>query len=339
MPRGNNSPQDRIILNNMTPYVALNRAELSWQILFALMISFFVANVWMTRATNPENVVAQERSLYRDVFITENNGVRCLQFERVTRLKQSCVDIAAPQRLLLDYARATLLASAMIASPNRALFLGLGSGSIPDAFLRTFPEMKATVVEIDDAVLRAARLHFNFPVDSSRTSVYVGDARVFTHRAIMSSSKYDVIVLDVFDENHIPEHLMTVEFMKELGALLSLDGVLVINTFSPLALYEMQVATVRAIFPKVFMYQSAVVPAFTKQAASRVLFAQGASDQTSTQIIQHAEVLAPALREVAVDVHLLLALTTVAETARGRTVLTDKISGANARLWQETQTR
>jgi spermidine synthase len=323
----------------MNNFELLSRAQRYWHVLFGLFVLVFTAYVWVKRAPISEHLVAQERSLYRNVFVTEFDGIRCLQFERVTRLKQSCVDTINPERLFIDYTRATLLAGAIVDSPSRALFLGLGSGTIPNAYLRIFPKMKADVVELDSAVVAAASQHFGFPVDESRTSVSVSDARLFVRQAIKSNARYDVIVLDVFDENHIPEHLMTIEFMQELSTLLSNGGVLIANTFSPAGLYELQLATIQAVFSKVFSYQSEANLTPSRQAASRVLFALHGAIEPAARILDRADTLAAALLKIGVDVHLLLALTSFTEKSRSESVLTDKISGANARLWSQSQSQ
>jgi spermidine synthase len=54
--------------------------------------------------------------------------------------------------------------------------------------------------------------------------------------------------LDAFNGEYIPEHLMTVEFLEEMRALLSNDGVLVANTFASSQLYDFESATYAAVF-------------------------------------------------------------------------------------------
>ena len=54
-------------------------------------------------------------------------------------------------------------------------------------------------------------------------------------------------MLDAFDGEYIPEHLMTVEFL-EMRDLLSDDGVLVANTFASSKLYDYESATYAEAF-------------------------------------------------------------------------------------------
>ena len=58
----------------------------------------------------------------------------------------------------------------------------------------------------------------------------------------------DWIILDAFNGDYIPEHLMTEEFLQEAKALLSENGILSSNTFSLSKLYAYESATYKAVF-------------------------------------------------------------------------------------------
>ena len=83
---------------------------------------------------------------------------------------------------------------------------------------------------------------------SGRTRVVVRDARVFMKRALRDGQRYDVIMLDAYGGDYIPEHLMTLEFLGEAGRLLAPGGVLVANTFAQSRLYDHESVTYRAAF-------------------------------------------------------------------------------------------
>ena len=57
-------------------------------------------------------------------------------------------------------------------------------------------------------------------------------------RAAARGLSWDYIMLDAFTGDYIPEHLMTREFLEEVSAALTEDGVLVANTFASSALYD-----------------------------------------------------------------------------------------------------
>ncbi len=107
------------------------------------------------------------------------------------------------------------------------------------------------ISEIDDAVVRVAQEYFGFQ-ETDKISVDVGDARVFIKRAGLRGEKYDLVILDAFNGEYIPEHLMTVEFLEEVKRLLPDDGMVVANTFSTSRLYAAESNTYREVFGEIY---------------------------------------------------------------------------------------
>jgi spermidine synthase len=60
-------------------------------------------------------------------------------------------------------------------------------------------------------------------------------------------------MLDAFDHEYIPEHLLTRVFLAEVRGLLApQNGVLAANTFSSSRLYDHESVTYAAVFPRFF---------------------------------------------------------------------------------------
>ena len=78
------------------------------------------------------------------------------------------------------------------------------------------------------------------------------DGRVQVKRALREQQRYDLIMLDAFDHEYIPEHLLTQEFLKEVKSLLAPGGVLAANTFSSSRLYDHESTTYASVFPQFF---------------------------------------------------------------------------------------
>jgi spermidine synthase len=194
-------------------------------------------------------LVHSERSLYREVLVYEQGGERCMCFTRQCRIgRQSCIDVQHPERFALNYTR-MMLAGSLFASPDpkRILLIGLGGGSIPSALKTLLPEAQVDVVEIDPAVTQVAKRFFHFS-ETPKLRVTELDGRVFVKRAGREGRKYDVVLLDAFDHEYIPEHMLTREFLGEVKALLGPRGVLVANTFSLSQLYDHESATYASVF-------------------------------------------------------------------------------------------
>jgi spermidine synthase len=203
--------------------------------------------------------------------------------------------------------------------PKRILVVGLGGGTIPGALRELLPEAQVDSVEIDPAVTRVARRFFGFK-DDAKSKVIEVDGRVYVKRAIREGTKYDAILLDAFDHEYIPEHLLTREFLTEVKSLLAPGGVLVGNTFSSSRLYDHESTTYAAVFGTFF----------NLKAANRVVVARPAGLPTAEQLRARAQQFALALRGFGVDVNQVLPMfTTDTDWNKSARVLTDQYSPAN----------
>lgn len=186
--------------------------------------------------------------MYTRLIVDDEGSIRCLKFTLVRKnSRQTCIDRNNPQRLVFDYAKMTLSALLLKPNPERILIIGLGGGTLPNALRDILPSAVIDTVEIDEAVVRVAKQFFGFAEDK-QNRVYVQDARVFGKRAALRGEQYGLIILDAFDGEYIPEHLMTAEFLSEMRGLLSNDGVLVANTFASSKLYDYESATYAEAF-------------------------------------------------------------------------------------------
>ena len=186
--------------------------------------------------------------MYTRLIVDDEGSIRCLKFTLVRKnSRQTCIDRNNPQRLVFDYAKMTLSALLLKPNPERILIIGLGGGTLPNALRDILPSAVIDTVEIDEAVVRVAKQFFGFAEDK-QNRVYVQDARVFGRRAALRGEQYGLIILDAFDGEYIPEHLMTAEFLSEMRGLLSNDGVLVANTFASSKLYDYESATYAEAF-------------------------------------------------------------------------------------------
>jgi spermidine synthase len=193
-------------------------------------------------------LVHSERSLYRQVLIYDGGGSRCLCFTRQCAIgRQSCITLADPQRLMFEYTRMMLGALLLEPEPRDILVIGLGGGSLPRALAGLLPQAQIDLVEIDPAVVRVAADYFAFHADE-RLHVYTEDGRSFVRRMARGPRRYDLIMLDAYDHQYIPEHLLTEEFLREVRSLMRPGAVLAANTFSSSRLYDNESVTYARVF-------------------------------------------------------------------------------------------
>ena len=193
-------------------------------------------------------VLHSEKSLYQNVLVVERQREICLQFTVKRDLRnQTCMNLDDPDRMLFSYTRMMMAALLLREDPESILVVGLGGGTLPMALQQLFPEAHLDVVEIDAAVVRVAEKYFHFKA-SANTTVHTMDARVFGRRMNKKGQRYDLILLDAYNGEYIPEHLMTAEYLSETRALLTETGVLAANTFAISKLYDHESTTYEKVF-------------------------------------------------------------------------------------------
>ncbi len=197
------------------------------------------------------DTVYQQKSLYRNILVVEGEGYRCMKFGRF-HARQTCIQIGQPQRLVLNYTKG-LLAALYLAeqAPRRVLILGLGGGVMPMALRMLDADMEIDTVELDPAVVKVAQSHFSYQEDA-RLRTHVQDARVFVRQQQRRGNQYDLVLIDAFDRDYIPEHLLTREFLQQVRSLLTPTGVLAANTFAAGALARHEAATYQAVFDQLY---------------------------------------------------------------------------------------
>ena len=265
------------------------------------------------------DVLHQERSLYRNIVIYEEDGLRCMAFGRNRNARQSCISLSQPDELVFNYARMAMGGLYLSPAPSSILIVGMGGGTLPTAFQKLFPSARLDTVEIDPAVVRMARQYFEF-VPARQTRVFEEDGRVFVKRMMRNGTKYDFIVLDAFDHEYIPEHMLTREFLLEVKALLTERGVLVGNTFSSSRLYDHESATYYNVFGDFYNLKK----------NNRLIIVRNDGLPPKAELERNADALDAKLKPLGVSKAWLLPQFETGRTWRaGTRILTDQYSPSN----------
>ena len=122
---------------------------------------------------------------------------------------------------VLAYQEIVSLLPALASDMKRALLIGQGAGHMATTLKRY--GIETDTLEIDPVVAEAARDYFDF-MPTGKT--IIGDARYEIRKL---KGPYDLIIMDVFTGGSEPVHLLTVETMQQLRALLSDNGLLTLN--------------------------------------------------------------------------------------------------------------
>lgn len=192
-------------------------------------------------------------------YVHDTPDARSLHFAEVDL--QSRMLKADPLALALEYTRTMMGFLLFAPRPRRLAMIGLGGGSLAKFCHHALPDTRIDVVEINPRVV-ALRDLFGVPADDARFRIHIDDGARFIARA---QDCYDVILVDGYTHDGIPESLASHRFHHDCRQALCAPGVLVSNLHGPDV--GTHVARIRRI------YRNQVVWLDESSCTNRTLFA------------------------------------------------------------------
>lgn len=113
---------------------------------------------------------------------------------------------------------------------ERVLMLGGGVYTLPEHVAMRHPDTQVDVVEIDPELEQIAKDYFGYTAPANVRSI-TDDARTYVQR---TTQKYDVILIDIFNEQTTPFNVSTHEFVSALKNILQPGGVVAVNMIGAL---------------------------------------------------------------------------------------------------------
>lgn len=153
-------------------------------------------------------------------------------------------------------------------------FIGGGAYTLPRAWAVTYPDGRHVVAEVDPMVTQLARDRMWFdPVPP--VHVRHADARVYLRK--IADGSLDVVIGDAFHDISVPQHLVTLEFGREVKAKLKPDGAYVMTVIDGASAPKFLLAmlkTLHEVFPTVEIW----VDAQQMSAGGRLTYLLSASE-------------------------------------------------------------
>lgn len=113
---------------------------------------------------------------------------------------------------------------------EQALIIGLGCGNCAAAINKYYPKAQMLGVEIDKEVVDIAECYFNLAtVKNLKVAIDNGAKYVNKLSNQKKKLKYDLIIVDVYLGDKIPQEFKTKKFFKTLAKLLTHNGVVIFN--------------------------------------------------------------------------------------------------------------
>lgn len=184
-------------------------------------------------------ILTEEHSDFGSVWVFEEYNQRCMSFDKSTSpVLQTCFYLNSPNKIVFDYQKSFLSALFLNPNPKSVLIIGLGGGTTAMTLSNLVPETKIEAVELNPAVAKVAKEHFNFK-ESDRMKLFIEDGLKFVADAAKSGRKYDLIFVDAFSKDYIPVQFLSDEFVLNLKQIMSEKCVVAVNTW-PGSSYEQQ---------------------------------------------------------------------------------------------------
>ncbi len=172
---------------------------------------------------------APRRPRFAPVTFSEEGGVRYLHFG--TEWVQGAMRLKKPQHIELEYAQQMMAWLLFLETPKRIVQLGLGAAALTK-FAHHFLKRAAHVeaVELNPAVVVAARTMFELPADDARLTVHEADAWDFVNDRA-NHGTIGALQIDVYDATARGPVLDSVAFYRAVRACLTHAGIVTINLF------------------------------------------------------------------------------------------------------------
>ncbi len=143
---------------------------------------------------------------------------------------QGAMHLNRPDDIVLEYVQQMMGWLLFLEQPQRIVQLGLGAAALTKFCYRHHPQAEVLAVELNPAVIVAARSMFRLPPDDARLTVVEADAQFFisrpTHRGWAT-----VLQVDLYDEHARGPVFDSVSFYRACRAALSAPGLLAVNLF------------------------------------------------------------------------------------------------------------
>ena len=192
-------------------------------IALALMIVFSFLNVNYSFAFWENDILYEDESVYNYLQVKEDENTVSLSTNVLFGVQSILMKNDELTGMYYDYALAAPFMAGLSANDKGSiLVLGMGTGTYATLCNRYFSGTSVQGVEIDEKIAKLATKYFDLP-EAVQVSVY--DGRAYLDNA----GKYDVIMVDAYQDITIPFQMSTVEFFTKVKDHLNDGGVMVVN--------------------------------------------------------------------------------------------------------------
>lgn len=171
-----------------------------------------------------KNLAYEGESIYNYLQVKETDDSMILSTNVLFGVQSIMKKNDSLTGMYYDYALAApVMAGIEEKEKAELLVLGMGTGTYAGQCMKYFDNIQVEGVEIDSKITDLAKKYFELP-DTVQVTTY--DGRAFLQ---VTDKKYDVIMVDAYQDITIPFQMSSVEFFTMVKDHLKEDGVMVVN--------------------------------------------------------------------------------------------------------------
>ena len=170
-----------------------------------------------------QTLTLEDESVYNYLQVREDDSKVALSTNVLFGVQSVYIKNDALTGMYYDYALAAPLMLEDPQAPHHMLILGMGTGTYATQCRRYFDSFEIEGVEIDEKITALA--HQYFALDPE-IPVATYDGRAYLAG---TDRKYDVIMVDAYQDITIPFQMSTEEFFRMVRSHLTEDGIMIVN--------------------------------------------------------------------------------------------------------------
>ncbi|WP_430400769.1 spermidine synthase [Flavobacterium sp.] len=169
----------------------------------------------------PITIYEKKSQISKSLEVTWNNGKLVIDSENTNYSYGSLQKVLRKGLFTIGKER--------IQNMNSILVLGVAGGSVIKTLVDEFQfKGKITGVEIDEEITAIANQYFKLNEITNYTPI-IADANEFVKSTI---EKFDLIIIDIFQDATMPDFLFEKEFIQNIKELLQINGFILFNTMN-----------------------------------------------------------------------------------------------------------
>jgi len=221
-----------------------NKAQQALSLIFLSEITMAnklsIPKVKAKKNSGRQSIKKDRTTHFAPVTFSEEHGVRFLHFG--TWWVQGAMRINKPDFIELEYAQQMMagllfldpydkrLNQSKQLKPFHMVQLGLGTGALTKFAHKHFPKAKVTVVDLNPAVIVAARVMFKLPAPNQHLHILEADALQYVKHKKQQDS-IDLLQVDLYDATARGPALSSKDFYQGCYDSLKSPGVMTVNLF------------------------------------------------------------------------------------------------------------